>query len=46
MRWLSRLVDFLTAEPVRVAALLRPPMIALIVMIVDVGDVDHWLPAV
>ena len=24
MRWLSRLVDFLTAEPVRVAALLRP----------------------
>ncbi len=46
MRWLSRLVDFLTAEPVRVAALLRPPMIGLIVMIVDVGDVDHWLPAV
>ncbi|MCV7191974.1 sensor histidine kinase [Mycolicibacterium brumae] len=41
-----RLNDFLTAEPVRVAAVLRPPMVALIVMIVDVGDVDHWLPGV
>ena len=46
MSRLSRLVDFLAAEPVRVAALLRPPMIVLIVLIVDVGDVDHWLPAV
>jgi two-component system, NarL family, sensor kinase len=46
MSRLSRLVDFLTAEPVRVAALLRPPMIGLIVMLVDVGAVEHWLPAV
>jgi two-component system NarL family sensor kinase len=38
--------DFLTAEPVRVAALLRLPMIGLIITIVDVGDVDHWLPQV
>lgn len=42
----QRLADYLTAEPVRVAALLRLPMIVLIVLIVDVGDVDHWLPAV
>ncbi len=40
----QRLADYLTAEPVRVAALLRLPMILLIVMIVDIGDVDHWLP--
>lgn len=46
MRTLSRWLDYLSAEPVRVAALLRPPMIGLIVMIVDVGDVDNWLPAV
>lgn len=43
---LRRLSDYLTAEPVRVAALLRLPMIGLILMIVDVGDVDHWLPSV
>jgi two-component system NarL family sensor kinase len=43
---LSRVVDYLAAEPVRVAALLRLPMIALILTIVDVGDVDHWLPVV
>lgn len=41
-----RLSEYLTTEPVRVAALLRLPMIGLILMIVDVGDIDHWLPAV
>lgn len=46
MMRLRELPDYLTSEPVRVAALLRPPMIGLIVMIVDVGDVYHWLPAV
>jgi two-component system NarL family sensor kinase len=43
---LTRLTDYLAAEPVRVAALLRPPMIGLIVMIVDIGNVYAWLPAV
>lgn len=46
MSWWTRAADYLAAEPVRVAAMLRPPMIGLIVMIVDVGDVDHWLPVV
>jgi len=41
-----RALDYLAAEPVRVAALLRPPMIGLIMMIVDVGDVHNWLPTV
>ena len=40
------LPDYVTSEPIRVAALLRLPMIGLIIMIVDVGDVDHWLPEV
>lgn len=42
----TKAADYLAAEPVRVAAILRPPMIGLIVMIVDVGDIDHWLPVV
>lgn len=46
MPWWTKTADYLAAEPVRVAAILRPPMIGLIVMIVDVGDVDHWLPVV
>ena len=46
MESLNRLADYLAAEPVRVAALLRPPMIGLIMMIVDVGDVINWLPIV
>ncbi|OBF19998.1 sensor histidine kinase [Mycobacterium sp. ACS4331] len=42
----GNLLDYVTAEPVRVAALLRLPLIGLIVFIVDVGDVAHWLPEV
>lgn len=36
--------DFLAAEPVRVSALLRLPLIALIAVLVWIWDVDHWLP--
>lgn len=36
--------DFLTAEPVRVSAILRLPLIALIAMLVWIWEVDHWLP--
>lgn len=46
MSFHHRTLDYLAAEPVRVAALLRPPMIGLIMMIVDVGDVHNWLPTV
>jgi two-component system NarL family sensor kinase len=46
VRSLNRVIDYLAAEPVRVAAVLRPPMIGLIVMIADVGGVTNWLPAV
>lgn len=38
-------VDFLTAEPVRVAAILRLPLIGLIAVLVWIWEVDHWLPA-
>jgi two-component system, NarL family, sensor kinase len=43
---LHRVIDYLAAEPVRVAAVLRPPMIGLIVLISDVGGVQNWLPVV
>ena len=36
--------DFLTAEPVRVSAALRLPLIALIATLVWIWDVDNWLP--
>ncbi|MGD9622736.1 MAG: sensor histidine kinase [Mycolicibacterium sp.] len=37
--------DFLAAEPVRVSALLRLPLIGLITILVWIWEVDHWLPA-
>lgn len=40
----GRLVEFFTTQPVRVSALLRLPLIGLIVVLVSVWDVDHWLP--
>ena len=43
-RSLARLVDFIAAEPVRLSALLRLPLIALIVLLVSVWEVEHWLP--
>ena len=41
---LSELRDYLAAEPVRVSAALRLPLIALIAMLVWIWEVDHWLP--
>ena len=46
MRSLNRIIDYLAAEPVRVAAVLRPPMIGLIVLITSVGAVKNWQPVV
>ncbi|MEZ0354865.1 sensor histidine kinase [Mycobacterium sp. SA01] len=43
---LSRAADFLGTEPVRVAAVLRLPLIVLIGLLVWIEGVDHWLPAV
>lgn len=36
--------DLLSTDPVRVAAVLRLPLIALIAVLVYVQDVEHWLP--
>jgi two-component system, NarL family, sensor kinase len=41
---LGRLVDHLSSEPVRVSAILRLPLIALIAILVWIWEVDHWLP--
>ncbi|OBI67798.1 sensor histidine kinase [Mycobacterium sp. E796] len=43
-RPLARLIDFIAAEPVRLSALLRLPLIGLIVLLVSVWEVEHWLP--
>jgi two-component system NarL family sensor kinase len=43
-RPLARVVDFVAAEPVRLSAFLRLPLIALIVLLVSVWEVEHWLP--
>ncbi|MDY6998868.1 MAG: sensor histidine kinase [Actinomycetota bacterium] len=40
----GRLLDVLTAEPVRVSAVLRLPLIALIAALVRIFEVEHWLP--
>jgi two-component system, NarL family, sensor kinase len=44
LRW--RLVDYFAAEPVRVSALLRLPLIALMGFLVWLWEVDSWLPEV
>jgi two-component system NarL family sensor kinase len=41
---IRRLGEFLTAEPVRVSAVLRLPLIGLIAVLVWIWEVDHWLP--
>jgi two-component system, NarL family, sensor kinase len=45
-RSLARIVGYLTAEPVRVSALLRLPLIGLIAILVWIWEVNHWLPEV
>lgn len=37
-------IDFFAAQPVRVSAVLRLPLIGLIMVLVSVWEVDHWLP--
>ncbi|KWX23420.1 ATPase [Mycolicibacterium wolinskyi] len=37
-------VEFFAAQPVRVSAVLRLPLIGLIMVLVSVWEVDHWLP--
>ena len=41
-----RFVDYFTAEPVRVSAVLRLPLIALMGFLVWLWEVDSWLPGV
>lgn len=43
---LNRTLGYVTADPVRVSASLRLPLIGLIAVLVWIWDVDHWLPAV
>jgi len=43
---LSRIGEYLAAEPVRISAALRLPLIALIGVLVWIWEVDHWLPEV
>lgn len=38
------IIDYFAAEPVRVSAILRLPLIALIAVLVWIWEVDHWLP--
>lgn len=40
------MLDYLTSEPVRVAAVLRLPLIVLMALLVYIQDVEHWLPDV
>ena len=41
-----RIVDYFAAEPVRVSALLRVPLIGLMGFLISLWDVDSWLPGV
>lgn len=45
-RPLVRVTDLFAAEPVRVTAVLRLPLIMLIGLLVWIWEVDHWLPEV
>ena len=38
------IVEYFAAEPVRVSAILRLPLIGLIAVLVWIWEVDHWLP--
>jgi two-component system, NarL family, sensor kinase len=40
----QQFVAYLAAEPVRVSAILRLPLIGLIAVLVWIWKVDHWLP--
>jgi len=44
VRPVQQILDYLAAEPVRVWAILRLPLIGLIAVLVWIWEVDHWLP--
>ena len=41
----DRVLEYFTAEPLRVSAWLRLPLIGLIVVLVSIADIDPWFPA-
>ncbi|OBI81164.1 sensor histidine kinase [Mycobacterium sp. E740] len=43
---MDRIANFFASEPVRVSAILRLPLIALVAVLVWIWEVDHWLPGV
>src|SRR4029077_20981257 len=43
-RPVQQILDYLAAEPIRVSAILRLPLIGLIAVLVWIWEVDHWLP--
>ena len=45
-RLLDPILGYFAAEPVRVSAFLRLPLIGLIAVLVWIWEVDHWLPVV
>lgn len=44
LKVLDRTIDYLAAEPVRVSAVLRLPLIVLIALLVYMQGVSHWMP--
>ena len=42
---IDRVLEYFTAEPLRVSAWLRLPLIGLIVVLVSIADIDPWFPA-
>ena len=43
-RPVQQIADYFAAEPVRVSAVLRLPLIGLIAVLVWIWEVNHWLP--
>jgi two-component system NarL family sensor kinase len=44
LRPAQQFVEYFAAEPVRVSAVLRLPLIGLIAVLVWIWEVNHWLP--
>lgn len=40
----DRIANFFATEPVRVSAVMRLPLLALVAVLVLIWEVDHWLP--
>jgi two-component system NarL family sensor kinase len=43
-RPVQQFIAYFAAEPVRVSAIRRLPLIGLIAVLVWISEVDHWLP--